>query len=130
MKHTKEPWEAVKMSNGFFGAKGQNNDWFVFENALEKDAKRIVACVNACAEFDDPEFIIRIMKGIRVAEGGLPDLKDALSMMEKLKAEQAELLDGIQSIYEYWNRDENEKAMRDAIYYIMRECENILRKHK
>lgn len=80
------------MTNGLFGAKGQNNDWFVFENALGKDAKRIVACVNACAEFDDPEFIIRIMKGIRVAEGGLPDLKDALSLMEKLKAERDELL--------------------------------------
>ncbi len=66
MKHTKEPWEIRKMTNGLFGAKGQNNDWFVFENALEKDAKRIVACVNACEGIDDPELWVKDSKVIRM----------------------------------------------------------------
>ncbi len=76
------------MTNGLFGAKGQNNDWFVFENALEKDAKRIVACVNACAGIDAPEQWVAIAKThIEVSEAQANQNQRLKAEIEQLKAQ-------------------------------------------
>lgn len=57
MEHTKGTWEVKKHTNcNYYGAKSSQSDWLLFENALEKDAKRIVACVNACAGFSEAEL--------------------------------------------------------------------------
>ena len=55
-KHTKEPWELVKNANNeLFNGKSDECRWFIFEDCLQKDAQRIVACVNALAGIDNPE---------------------------------------------------------------------------
>lgn len=92
LTHTPEPWE-VRKHNGtnFYGARGENNDWFIFENALEKDAARIVACVNACKGMYDPESVISLMKSIRVGADCGPDLGHLLADYERLRARVSEL---------------------------------------
>ena len=81
MKHTPEPWELRKMhGTEMWGAKSHISDWFVFEFALEKDAARIVACVNACAGMDDPAAEI-----------------------ERLRAERGELLAALENLIAWAN---------------------------
>jgi hypothetical protein len=57
MKNTPQPWELRKMhGTEMYGGKSNASDWFLFECALEKDAARIVACVNACAGISNEEL--------------------------------------------------------------------------
>ena len=61
MKHTKEPWYAIqnkKWRNANYRISNKENDeWGSFGQiayASEYNAKRIVACVNACAGMENP----------------------------------------------------------------------------
>lgn len=45
MEHTKEPWSMDAVSGNIIG----NNGELICESVTPKDARRIVACVNACA---------------------------------------------------------------------------------
>ncbi|MBS1143399.1 MAG: hypothetical protein H6R14_805 [Proteobacteria bacterium] len=94
MSHTKEPWSY-----------GEDNDgWYVEKDGVqiahglsEQDARRIVACVNACAGMDDPEGKLSEMRHmitdmhIRAinAEKNLDSYKDAAEY-NKRRAEDAE----------------------------------------
>lgn len=107
-QHTPEPWE-IRKHNGvnLYGAKGQNSDWFVFENALEKDAIRIVACVNACAGITNEELAdmqryfgkegrtyYTLVNDMREAQKQRDELLEALERYVNLHSEVERLLDG------------------------------------
>jgi hypothetical protein len=91
MKHTPEPWELRKMhGTEMWGAKSHISDWFLFEFALEKDAARIVACVNACVGMDDPA---KYMEGVRILEKTYYDLQAEKAI---LRNERDELLSALE----------------------------------
>jgi hypothetical protein len=65
MEHTKEPWfvEVVTKPNGDKAIGIYTDEFDVVNVTLRKvirkieDAERIVACVNACAGYDNPEMM-------------------------------------------------------------------------
>jgi hypothetical protein len=90
-KHTKGPWSLIKQNGcNLYGGKSPSSDWFIFENALEKDAKLIAAApdlLEACIEakmaleylVDElmhssiaSEAITKLAAAIQKAEGGQP----------------------------------------------------------
>jgi hypothetical protein len=48
----------------------------------------------------------------------------------KLLVEIERLRDGLEHIKEYWNRDENETAMADALWHIIETADNLLSNHR
>ena len=43
-KHSQGPWRLIKHNGcNLYGGKSPSSDWFIFENALEKDANLIAA---------------------------------------------------------------------------------------
>jgi hypothetical protein len=64
MKHTPEPWEVKQHGNGneLFGGTSPQSQWYLFEEATESNAARIVACVNACKGMGNPEDDIKRYK--------------------------------------------------------------------
>jgi hypothetical protein len=52
MEHTKEPWRYGEDNDGWYVACGSEQLGYALSEA---NARRIVACVNACAGIDDPE---------------------------------------------------------------------------
>lgn len=102
-KHTPEPWCTngreigdepmmyTKISNSISGNS--------YEEA-EANAHRIVACVNACAGMGDPEMVVRMMKGIKVASSKVTDegaaitfdFSEAVEIMNEMAKQRDELL--------------------------------------
>lgn len=109
-KHTPEPWNAT--DNGFFyelRAESGHSFTNVMENehhpltrgrAIEKaNAERIVACVNACAGFDNPEFVIRFMKTIKVMPfSGKIRTEEIFAELDRLKTENEELKNELEQL--------------------------------
>lgn len=64
MTHTPEPWGIKQHGNGneLFGGTSPQSQWYLFEEATEANAARIVACVNACAGMKSPEDDIKRYK--------------------------------------------------------------------
>jgi hypothetical protein len=48
------------------------------------------------------------------------------SIIHKQEQERQGMRDNLEHIVEYWNRDENEKAMADALWYILGAASDIL----
>lgn len=46
--------------------------------------------------------------------------------IKRLEAELQQCRDGITHMEEYWNRDQNEKAMADALWHIIEVCGDLL----
>ena len=74
----------------------------------EANARRLVACWNACEGIatDELEEIARI--------GGMLGPREDVA---KIAEQRDELREALQSIAEYWNRDQNETAMADACWH-------------
>jgi hypothetical protein len=53
-------------------------------------------------------------------------LEEVRSIIHKQDQEAREMRDTLEHIVEYWNRDENEKAMADALWYIIGAASDIL----
>lgn len=74
MTHTTEPWFTEKhFRSDFFGIKSNSTDWFIAEEILQKDAERIVGCVNAFVGIDDPEEYIA---GVKLLEKEYHSMKE------------------------------------------------------
>jgi len=78
MNHTKEPWHATQnpeWGNANYRISNKETDeWANFGQiayANEADAKRIVACVNACADVDDDRLSLGYVKGLEVENAQL-----------------------------------------------------------
>ena len=58
MTHTPEPWKVKQHGNGneLFGGTSPQSQWYLFEEATESNAARIVACVNACKGLTNSEL--------------------------------------------------------------------------
>jgi hypothetical protein len=54
-------------------------------------------------------------------------IKIALEVVEERDAEIKRLRECIEGIEEYWNRDENDGAMSDALWTIIDRCGEVLR---
>ena len=56
-EHTKEPWEYIEYGRIYSGDDFVADCRHVIDTRkrAEKDAKRIIACINACTGMDDPE---------------------------------------------------------------------------
>jgi hypothetical protein len=67
----------------------------------EADAARIVQCVNACDGLHDPEFVLRIMKGIKVNTDASPYLEDVIKELESLQATKAKLIEALERVRNY-----------------------------
>lgn len=65
-----------------------------------------------------------------LVSGPVPNEGETLTLIEQtpttLHADEA--FERIQAMHEYWNRDYNEQAMRDALDFIMGECAALLAK--
>ena len=113
MSHTKEPWSFSPAENGLeWGVEA--GKWGVAicadapgDGTSEANARRIVACVNACAGIptDDLE---------RCPSGGLFHLADMANEVVKQRDELlAALNDAVQIAkvaHEYWDRDQDSKV--------------------
>ena len=95
MMHTKEPWVAtnIPMSGRIVCVvpheDSQANDWFILvpgkRGSTEDDARRIVACVNACQGIANPKAVGNVVEALRwlvnlhmgVSKGGGGDIGDA-----------------------------------------------------
>jgi len=73
MNHTKEPWHATQnpeWGNANYRISNKETDeWANFGQiayASKFNAKRIVACVNACADVDDDRLSLGYVKGLEV----------------------------------------------------------------
>jgi hypothetical protein len=121
MKHTDEPWEV-----------GSSNDTFIFADCTyvaqtcadfeivtdkhREDARRIVACVNACAgiETEDLEKVAKTRGSIPLLEAGnarIAELKDSLAGI--IDYAQWELDGDIEKWGGY--REDRHRRMRDDI---------------
>jgi hypothetical protein len=99
MKHTAEPWELVKhIGSNLYGGRASSSGWFLFENAIEKDAARIVACVNACAGMEDPETVMNIIRSFKIQIDGRINLSEILQELAWLKVENNALQEQIKDI--------------------------------
>lgn len=80
-------------------------------------ARRLVACWNAC-------------EGIRTEalEHRSHLLKAGDDQITMLTAQRDELLEALGHIAEYWNRDSNEAAMADALWYIIETSQTAIAK--
>jgi len=74
MNHTKEPWEA-RRDPSYYGLVSEvyAGDKFILSTGgvyspseLEANTKRIVACVNACADVEDDRLSLGYVKGLEV----------------------------------------------------------------
>lgn len=75
-EHTKEPWGIGRNGDNGIEITSNNGMYFVAEVTDEDDARRIVACVNACAGISNE----RLAGGV-IASRHLTDAEcDALSM--------------------------------------------------
>lgn len=87
--HTPEPWELRKMAGtNLFGARSLASGWFLFENALEKDAIRILACVKACKGLTNEE--LQTSKFTQLAQDrdkAIQQRDEAKDQCDELKAE-------------------------------------------
>jgi hypothetical protein len=80
MKHTKEPWEVHLIDRGIMIASSQVSGYIIesriargYDNAIA-NARRIVACVNACCDVESEKLTI----------GYVRELKDKLQDANKL----------------------------------------------
>jgi len=55
---------------------------------------------------------------------------DALDQLNKTDAKIDELLGALEHIAEYWNQDQNESAMVDALWHIIETAEQAIAKAK
>ena len=91
MEHTKEPWVLIE-STPWSESQITSKDglYQIAFDLPERNARRIVACVNACADMNDPEMEIEKLK------------KDRSELLETLKT--GEATDGYHTfneLYEY-----------------------------
>lgn len=56
-------------------------------------------------------------------------IKALRAQVDKLTTERDTYRDALVSISEYWNRSENDKAMNDALYYMIDTAESALTRH-
>lgn len=52
--------------------------------------------------------------------------EDDSKEIELLRGQRDQLLEALQHIAEYWNRDQNEFAMADALWHIINEAESAI----
>lgn len=88
MGHTKEPWQVAKMSGQDMWAVGPSATRRAGDVYTEANARRIVACVNACEAFSTQQLeegqVIGIIGELRLQRDALlAALKDAV---EHIKA--------------------------------------------
>lgn len=120
-KHTPEPWVIVAK-----GDEAEGVDYFINQEKdcsisgliaswlSREDARRIVACVNACVGVsNDALFDIAKLGGVGAA------IVDAAYYQRQ----RDQLVSTLAHIVEYWNRDQNESAMADALWHIIGEAE-------
>lgn len=92
--HTKEPWTSDLVAEMIYGANGQT---IVYEmNSNEADARRIVACVNACAGISNEQ-----LERVRFADDhpSYDELKHDLDELRKAMNGIANLGNGDSMIY-------------------------------
>ena len=98
--HTPEPWDwrgpwQVLYVDSIYDINGEQVLFVEHEylgTAWDKSAAaRIVACVNACAGFRDPEMVIRWCKTIKIDTNGKPNFGELITIMETQNSEIASL---------------------------------------
>lgn len=73
--------------------------------SADEDARRIVACVNACEGISTENL-----------EENKPIIELARAYNASLR-QRDDLLEALKSIEDYWNQDQNETAMADACWH-------------
>lgn len=64
-KHTPTPWRVLNRRGVICHVNG-NTDIFNWPGKTEANARRIVACVNACDGIDDPSVVAEMVKFLRL----------------------------------------------------------------
>lgn len=96
--HTETPWAFVSGHHGYIiTAKDGAYDVAVVRNIGNEDnlanAERIVACVNACRDMDDPRATISILYGAQEVLAAVVKQRDELELgRDEMQAQRDELL--------------------------------------
>lgn len=92
--HTPEPWDSYDSGPADTGGDGicvGSGPALIADNLTDANAKRIVACVNACAGFPDPAAAIEALRAVFYTgaagnRDGAPKACIARSLFDRIRA--------------------------------------------
>lgn len=102
--------------------------WFTssFQVWAERDGKRFGTLIASLRRTDTTDTVAEADEKLIADAGNTANRTGKLP--SELEAERDELLAGLVSIEEYWNRDQNETAMANALWYIIETARALIAK--